>query len=73
MYTVHKCRYVQVKDYHERQYAITQTSGEQTDKKLDIGKEDGVVCSTEVEQDGRVELAKDGLGLILKRYKSDFT
>ena len=71
-------RYVQVKDYHERQYAITQTSGEQPNKQLNIGKKDVCsvdkdVCSVDKDKpDKRVELAKDGLGLILKRCEMIF-
>ncbi len=66
---------MQVKDYHERQYADTQTAGEK-DSQL-TSSEDGQLPTAAVSQlsstagghhdDDRLEIAKDGLGLILER------
>jgi hypothetical protein len=64
-----------VKDYHERQYADTQTAGEK-DSQLS-SSENGQLPTAAVPQlsstagghhdDDRLEIAKDGLGLILER------
>jgi hypothetical protein len=66
---------LQVKDYHERQYADTQTAGEK-DSQLS-SSENGQLASAAGPQlpstagghhdDDRLEIAKDGLGLILER------
>jgi hypothetical protein len=66
---------VQVKDYHERQYADTQTAGEK-DSQLSssagqlITSAAGPQLSSTAgghHDDDRLEIAKDGLGLILER------
>ncbi len=67
---------MQVKDYHERQYADTQTAGEEKDSQLS-SSENGQLPTAAVPQlsstagghhdDDRLEIAKDGLGLILER------
>jgi acyl-CoA synthetase (NDP forming) len=65
-----------VKDYHERQYADTQTAAAEKDSQLS-SSENGQVTSAAGPQlpstagghhdDDRLEIAKDGLGLILER------
>jgi hypothetical protein len=69
---------VQVKDYHERQYADTQTAGEKDSQLSSSATQDEqLITSAAVSQlsstagghhdDDRLEIAKDGLGLILER------
>ncbi len=64
-----------MKDYHERQYADTQTAGEKENQLSP--SENGQLTSAAGPQlpptagghhdDDRLEIAKDGLGLILER------
>ncbi len=65
-----------MKDYHERQYADTQTAAAEKDSQLS-SSENGQLPTAAVSQlsstagghhdDDRLEIAKDGLGLILER------
>ncbi len=67
---------MQVKDYHERQYADTQTAAEK-DSQLSSSENGQLITSAAGPQlpptagghhdDDRLEIAKDGLGLILER------
>jgi len=71
---------VQVKDYHERQYADTQTAGPKDGQLSPVSlthQQQGEQLATAAvaqlstagghHEDDRLEIAKDGLGLILER------
>jgi hypothetical protein len=69
-----------VKDYHERQYANTQTAGRSDNSQL-LTAADQLTEITAVDQqavtsgapqqtEDRLEIARDGLGLILERLEA---